>query len=96
MRLAMKRISILLSLMAGFILACSCVSQEDIEKLQNQIDQQNSRIQTSIAELENTDKALKIYVEDLTKTAESLQKSISQTDAKLEAAKLVLTITILF
>ena len=92
----MKRISILLSLMAGFILACSCVSQEDIEKLQNQIDQQNSRIQTSIAELENTDKALKVYIEDLAKTAESLQKSISQTDAKLEAAKLVLTITILF
>ena len=92
----MKRISILLSLMVGFILACSCVSQEDIEKLQNQIDQQNSRIQTSIAELENTDKALKVYIEDLTKTAESLQKSISQTDAKLEAAKLVLTITILF
>ena len=83
----MKRISILLSLMAAFILACSCVSQEDIEKLQNQIDQQNSRIQTSIAELENTDKALKVYIEDLTKTAESLQKSISQTDAKLEAAK---------
>ena len=82
--------------MAGFILACSCVSQEDIEKLQNQIDQQNSRIQTSIAELENTDKALKVYIEDLAKTAESLQKSISQTDAKLEAAKLVLTITILF
>ena len=73
--------------MAGFILAGSCVSQEDIEKLQNQIDQQNSRIQTSIAELENTDKALKVYIEDLTKTAESLQKSISQTDAKLEAAK---------
>ena len=73
--------------MAAFILACSCVSQEDIEKLQNQIDQQNSRIQTSIAELENTDKALKVYIEDLTKTAESLQKSISQTDAKLEAAK---------
>ncbi len=73
--------------MTGFILACSCVSQEDIEKLQNQIDQQNSRIQTSIAELENTDKALKVYIEDLTKTAESLQKSISQTDAKLEAAK---------
>ena len=92
----MKRISILLSLMAGFILACSCVSQEDIEKLQNQIDQQNSRIQTSIAELENTDKALKEYIEDLKKTAENLQKSISQTDAKLEAAKLVLTITILF
>ena len=92
----MKRIRILLSLMVGFILTCSCVSQEDIEKLQNQIDQQNSRIQTSIAELENTDKALKVYIEDLTKTAESLQKSISQTDAKLEAAKLVLTITILF
>ena len=83
----MKRISILLSLMVGFILTCSCVSQEDIEKLQNQIDQQNSRIQTSIAELENTDKALKVYIEDLTKTAESLQKSISQTDAKLKAAK---------
>ena len=83
----MKRISILLSLMAGFILACSCVSQEDIEKLQNQIDQQNSRIQTSIAELENTDKALKEYIEDLKKTAENLQKSISETDAKLEAAK---------
>ena len=83
----MKRISILLSLMAGVILAGSCVSQEDIEKLQNQIDQQNSRIQTSIAELESTDKALKVYIEDLTKTAESLQKSISQTDAKLEAAK---------
>ena len=83
----MKRISILLSLMAGVILAGSCVSQEDIEKLQNQIDQQNSRIQTSIAELENTDKALKVYIEDLTKTAESLQKSISQTDAKLEAVK---------
>ncbi|MDY2706784.1 MAG: Ig-like domain-containing protein [Candidatus Cryptobacteroides sp.] len=83
----MKRISILLSLMVGFILTCSCVSQEDIEKLQNQIDQQNSRIQTSIAELENTDKALNVYIEDLTKTAESLQKSISQTDAKLEAAK---------
>ena len=83
----MKRISILLSLMAGVILAGSCVSQEDIEKLQNQIDQQNSRIQTSIAELENTDKALKVYIEDLAKTAESLQKSISQTDAKLEAAK---------
>ena len=92
----MKRISILLSLMAAFIMACSCVSQEDIEKLQNQIDQQNSRIQTSIAELENTDKALKVYIEDLTKTAESLQKSISQTDAKLEAAKLVFTIRILF
>ena len=83
----MKRISILLSLMAGFILACSCVSQEDIEKLQNQIDQQNSRIQTSIAELESTDKALKVYIEDLKKTAENLQKSISETDAKLEAAK---------
>ena len=83
----MKRIRILLSLMAGFILACSCVSQEDIEKLQNQIDQQNSRIQTSIAELENTDKALKEYIEDLKKTAENLQKSISETDAKLEAAK---------
>ena len=73
--------------MAGFILACSCVSQEDIEKLQNQIDQQNSRIQTSIAELENTDKALKEYIEDLKKTAENLQKSISETDAKLEAEK---------
>ena len=96
MRLTMNRISILLSLMAGVILAGSCVSQEDIEKLQNQIDQQNSRIQTSIAELENTDKALKVYIEDLTKTAESLQKSISQTDAKLEAAKLVFTIRILF
>ena len=30
---------------------------------------------------------MKVYIEDLTKTAESLQKSISQTDAKLEAAK---------
>ena len=92
----MKRISILLSLMAGFILACSCVSQEDIEKLQNQIDQLSSSAENLITNLEKTDKALKIYVEDLTKTAESLQKSISQTDAKLEAAKLVLTITILF
>ena len=92
----MKRISILLSLMVGFILACSCVSQEDIEKLQNQIDQLSSSAENLITNLEKTDKALKIYVEDLTKTAESLQKSISQTDAKLEAAKLVLTITILF
>ena len=92
----MKRISILLSLMVGFILACSCVSQEDIEKLQNQIDQLSSSAENSITNLENTDKALRVYIEDLTKTAESLQKSISQTDAKLEAAKLVLTITILF
>ena len=92
----MKRISILLSLMAGFILAGSCVSQDDIENLQNQIDQLSSSAENSITNLEKTDKALKIYVEDLTKTAESLQKSISQTDAKLEAAKLVLTITILF
>ena len=84
----MKRISILLSLMAGFILACSCVSQEDIEKLQNQIDQlSSSSAENSITNLENTDKALRVYIEDLTKTAESLQKSISQTDAKLEAAK---------
>ena len=83
----MKRISILLSLMAGFILACSCVSQEDIEKLQNQIDQLSSSAENSITNLEKTDKALKVYIEDLTKTAESLQKSISQTDAKLEAAK---------
>ena len=92
----MKRISILLSLMVGFILACSCVSQEDIEKLQNQIDQLSSSAENSITNLEKTDKVLKVYIDDLTKTAESLQKSISQTDAKLEAAKLVLTITILF
>ena len=92
----MKRISILLSLMVGFILACSCVSQEDIEKLRNQIDQLSSSAENSITNLEKTDKVLKVYIDDLTKTAESLQKSISQTDAKLEAAKLVLTITILF
>lgn len=92
----MKRISILLSLMAGVILAWSCVSQDDIEKLQHQIDQLSSSAENSITNLENTDKALKVYIEDLTKTAESLQNSISQTDAKLEAAKLVLTITILF
>ena len=92
----MKRISILLSLMVGFILTCSCVSQEDIEKLQNQIDQLSSSAENSITNLEKTDKVLKVYIDDLTKTAESLQKSISQTDAKLEAAKLVLTITILF
>ena len=81
-QLAMKRISILLSLMAGFILACSCVSQEDIEKLQNQIDQQNSRIQTSIAELENTDKALKEYIEDLKKTAENLPSEVHIRDRR--------------
>ena len=92
----MKRISILLSLMAGFILAGSCVSQDDIENLQNQIDQLSSSAENSITNLEKTDKVLKVYIDDLTKTAESLQKSISQTDAKLEAAKLVLTITILF
>ena len=73
--------------MAGFILACSCVSQEDIEKLQNQIDQLSSSAMNSITNLENTDKALKEYIEDLKKTAENLQKSISETDAKLEAAK---------
>ena len=61
----MKRIRILLSLMAGFILACSCVSQEDIEKLQNQIDQLSSSAMNSITNLENTDKALKEYIEDL-------------------------------
>ena len=92
----MKRISILLSLMVGFIMAWSCVNQDDIKNLQNQIDQLSSSAENSITNLEKTDKALKIYVEDLTKTAESLQKTISQTDAKLEAAKLVLTITILF
>ena len=92
----MKRISILLSLMVGFIMAWSCVNQDDIKNLQNQIDQLSSSAENSITNLEKTDKALKIYVEDLTKTSESLQKSISQTDAKLEAAKLVLTITILF
>ena len=83
----MKRISILLSLMAGIILAGSCVSQDDIENLQNQIDQLGSSAENSIAELEKTDKALKVYIDDLAKTAEGLQKSISQTDAKLEAAK---------
>ena len=83
----MKRICILLSLMAGLILAGSCVSQDDIKNLQNQNEQQISSVETSIADLENTDKALKEYIEDLKKTAENLQKSISQTDAKLEAAK---------
>lgn len=74
--------------MAGFILAGSCVSQDDIENLQNQIDQlSSSSAENSITNLEKTDKALKVYIDDLTKTAESLQKSISQTDAKLEAAK---------
>ena len=92
----MKRISILLSLMVGFIMAWSCVNQDDIKNLQNQIDQLSSSAENSITNLEKTDKVLKVYIDDLTKTAESLQKSISQTDAKLEAAKLVLTITILF
>lgn len=81
MRLTMKRISILLSLMAGIILAGSCVSQDDIENLQNQIDQLGSSAENSIAELEKTDKALKVYIDDLAKTAEGLQESISQTDA---------------
>lgn len=94
----MKRISILLSLMAGFILAWSCVSQDDIRNPQNQIDQitdtlvksveqQICNIQLSISDLQNTDKPLQVYIADLTKTAETLQKSLSETDSKLEAAR---------
>ena len=94
----MKRITILLSLMAGFILAWPCVSQDDIRNLQNQIDQitysqvksieqQISNIQLSISELQKTDKSLQVYISDLIKTVVTLQKSISETDSKLEAAR---------
>ena len=84
--------------MSGLILFGSCVSQDDIRNLQNQIDQitdtqvksieqQISNIEESITELQKTDKSLQVYISDLTKTVETLQKSLSETDSKLEAAR---------
>ena len=84
--------------MSGLILFGSCVSQDDIRNLQNQIDQitdtqvksieqQISNIEVSITELQKTDKSLQVYISDLTKTVETLQKSLSETDSKLEAAR---------
>lgn len=94
----MKRVNALLFLISGLILAASCVSQDDIRNLQNQIDhitdthvksieQQISNIQVSITELQKTDNSLQVYIADLTKTVETLQKSLSETDSKLEAAR---------
>lgn len=92
----MKRIKIILSLIAGCLLVWSCV--DEIQNLQNQIDQitdtqiksieqQLNSIKTSITDLENTDKSLKSYIDDLSKTSENLQKTISETDAKVKSVK---------
>lgn len=91
-----QRIAFLL--FVGAFLTFSCVSQEDINNLQKQIDgisdnqiksleQQISSVKASITDLQTMDKGLKAYIDDLIKTALDLQKAIDESDSKLEKAK---------
>lgn len=85
-------------ILTGLFLTFSCVSQDDIKNLQNQIDtikdseissinKQLKSITTSLTDLEKADAGLKTYIDNLTETSKKLDKAIKDNDTKLEAAK---------
>lgn len=85
-------------ILTGLFLTFSCVSQDDIKNLQNQIDtikdseissinKQLKSITTSLSDLEKADAGLKTYIDNLTETSKKLDRAIKDNDTKLEAAK---------
>ena len=85
-------------ILTGLFLTFSCVSQDDIKNLQNQIDtikdseissinKQLKSITTSLSDLEKADAGLKTYIDNLTETSKKLDKAIKDNDSKLEVAK---------
>lgn len=69
-------------ILTGLFLTFSCVSQDDIKNLQNQIDtikdseissinKQLKSITTSLTDLEKADAGLKTYIDNLTETSRS-------------------------
>lgn len=85
-------------ILTGLFLTFSCVSQDDIQNLQNQIDhiynneinplsKQLTSIKSSLTDLQKADEGLKTYIDKLTETSKELDKAIKDNDSKFEAAK---------
>jgi len=80
-------------ILTGLFLTFSCVSQDDIQNLQNQIDhiynneinplsKQLTSIKSSLTDLQKADEGLKTYIDKLTETSKELDKAIKDNDSK--------------